>query len=795
MRSILGVSALGLLLSPAFAAPVPQRVEVTRDLWISSYAQEREGNNGASARLKLKGIQEFFLVDLDPAPWRGKRIVRAQLHLHLEGPETLGRITVSTVADEWIEGHGTGYARTPGASSFSWARNGEAQWSGDAPDITGVINAGGGSQWAFGDASARDADGWQVVPVAPDLVQARLDGRSHGFCVMDDVGSEYTRSGNTIQYRSFPNRYVSSREGPRRSAPYFTLWTDEGVPVAAPTPRPRNSVVTPAELPALPPAPPDRAPVFLSCRDEFGVPRGTLELFAARNETIGFSVSAAALDVTLPGLRTTLFAMPLVAGHEDPLVPFEAGGASLAVAALGGSSFVEIHVPKDAAAGRHEGALHIAGRTVPLAVTVWRFTLPDRLSFIPQMNCYGLPGHERDYYRLAHEHRTVLNRLPYGWTGRVDRRSAPVIRADGSWDWAAWDAEFGPLLDGSAFAGLPRAGVPVEVFYLPLNENWPMDHEKHFRGGYWIESAYAGDYWRELRAAAAHFAQHFAAKRWSEPMFEFFLNNKVYFKRDRGNRWDACSAPWIFDEPVNTQDFWALRRFGLEFWRGVAAHPGARFAFRADISRPEWQRDLLDGVVSTEVVSGALRTYRERVIGRAERLGNFVSMYGAANRIGTANIMPAAWCVETWALGADGVVPWQTIGKAGAWQSPDHLALFYPTPGGPVPSLRLKAFRAGQQLTEYLTLYSALAGQSRAAVSAAVLAAPGLRPTLEKRSEADAGTSQYGPEAHHTLTTLRQRLGVWLDHRAPAPRGRWHDPRPPVRDPAAVRAVAVLPAP
>lgn len=826
MRLLLRAPTLGLLLVCTHAAPVPQRVDVTRDLWISSHEKEREGNNGASARLKLKGIQEFFLVDLDPAPLQGKRVVRAQLHLHLEGPETLGRITVSTVADEWIEGRGTGYAQTAGASSFSWRRTGEARWGGGEPDITGVIHASGGSRWDFGDASTRDADGWQVIPVAPDLVQARLDGRSHGFCVMDDVGNEYTRDGNTIHYRSFPNRYVSSREGPRRSAPYFTLWLDEGAAKEAqyhsagaalrrdspdprgikPLPHPTTaemapktqssrSPAVPGALPGIPPAPPDRAPPSVRCRDEFGEPLPALEFFAARNETIGFSVEAASLRVILPGLKTALYSMPLVAGQEDPLVPIDPASAPALAPTESSSIFVEIHVPKDAPAGRQVGTLHVAGRSIPLAVTVWRFTLPDRLSFIPQMNCYSLPGHDRAYYRLAHEHRTALNRLPYGWTGRVDRKYAPVSRADGSWDWTAWDAEFGPLLDGSAFGGLPRAGVPVDVFYLPLNENWPMDHEKHFRGGFWIESAYADDYWREFRAAAARFAQHFAARGWTEPMFEFFLNNKVYFKRDRGNRWDACSAPWIFDEPVNTQDFWALRRFGLEFWRGVAPHPGARFTFRADISRPEWQRDLLDGVTSAEVVSGILRKYRERVIGRAEQFGNFVSMYGAANRIGTPNLMPAAWCVETWALGADGVVPWQTIGKAGAWTTPDHLSLFYPTPAGPVPSLRLKSFRAGQQLTEYLTQYAAVSGQSRAAIGAAVLAEPGLRPALEKRSEADAGTSQFGAAARLTLATLRQRLGTWLDARAPAPRDRWHDPRPAPRDPAAVREIQVLPAP
>jgi hypothetical protein len=238
-------SLLFILLSVSWlrAAAEPRRVEVTRDLWISSYEKEREGNNGASPKLKLKGIQEFFLLDFDPAQLRGKKVVRAQLHLHLEGAETLGRITVSSVADEWEEGRGTGYARTPGASCFRWSRTDERPWSGDGPDITGVINGCGGSTWAMGDASPRDADGWQVVPILPGVVQARLDGRSQGFSVMDDVGSEYTRTGNTIDYRQFPNRYVSSREGKRGNAPYFTLWLEDAE-ASAPAPPPR--VRTPA---------------------------------------------------------------------------------------------------------------------------------------------------------------------------------------------------------------------------------------------------------------------------------------------------------------------------------------------------------------------------------------------------------------------------------------------------------------------------------------------------------------------------------------------------------------------
>ncbi|EDY17452.1 hypothetical protein CfE428DRAFT_4969 [Chthoniobacter flavus Ellin428] len=779
----------------AFAAErqlSPTRVEVSRDLWISSYEKEREGNNGASPKLKLKGIQEFFLIDFDPVPLRGKRVVRAELHVHPEGAESLGRTTVSSIAEEWVEGTGTGYARVPGASCFAWARTDQQRWR--DVDITGSINGAGGSLWGFGDPTPRDSDGWQVIPVAPEVVQARLDGGSYGFCVMDDVGNEYTRHGETIEYRQFPNRFLTSREGSRKTAPYFVLWLDDHPPLLAPHPAPPPNSRDVAKLPELsaPPKGPQHASPF-AAHDEFGEPLASLDFSAARNEAIAFYLetpSAGSVVEEGGGLPVSLFSVRKVEGRFDPLVP---AGWKAAPDSEDAGTYVEIFVPRDASQGSHEITLNVAGKHVRFAVQVWNFTLPDQLSFIPQMNCYGLPGHERDYYRLAHDHRATLNHLLYGWTGKV--KAAPKIAADGQWDWRAWDAEYGPLFDGSAFAGTPRGPIPVEAFYLPLNENWPMDEEGHFRGGYWIENAYDDAYWSQFRHAAAQFAQHFAEKKWTEPVFEFYLNNKVYFKRDRGNRWDACSAPWIFDEPVNTQDFWALRKFGTEFWRGVAANPGAHFAFRADISRPEWQRDLLDGVTNTEVVSGVLRTYRDRVIGRARRLGNQVYMYGSANRIGTANIVPAAWCVETWALGADGVVPWQTIGQESAWTKADELSLFYPTADGPIPSLRLKSFRAGEQLVEYLTLYCALAGEDRDAVGAAVLAEPGMHAVLKKQSEADAGDSLFGPEAHHTFVDLRQRLGAWLDAKAPAPRDRWHDPRPTPQNPNNVRKIAPLPAP
>lgn len=764
------VKTLLALSLAAVSLHAQDRVEVSRDLWISAYSKEVEGSNGGSPKLKLKGIQEFFLIDFDPAPLRGKRVVEAQIHVHLTTPEhPLLRTTVSSIAQDWVEGTGSGYAKVPGASCFAWAKTGEQRWADNAPDITSVVCGEGGSVWGFGDASLPDANGWQIIPIAPEVAQARVDERSHGFYVIDDVGNEYTRDGNAVTFTNFVNRYVSSREDKKANRPFFTLWLEEDT---ADAPKPVNQVspVTAAKLPEAPKV--EAAKPTLPCRDVFGQELASTHFFAAKGESIAFSVAAKLSDVVVnaPGLSVKLYSMPKVATFHDPLVPagFDAGVAE------GDETFVDLLVPKSATTGTVKGSVTVKGVTMPITITVWNFTLPDKLSFLPQMNAYGLPNHGRDYYRLAHEHRVVLNQLPYGWTGKVDE-PAPKIGGDGKWEWAKFDEEFGPLLDGSAFADLPRGAVPVDAWYLLLNENWPMKHDDHFKGGYWIDHAYGDAYWTHFRTAAAEIAKHLEAKGWTEPMFEFYLNNKVYFKKDD---WRKSTAAWIFDEPVHTQDFWALRHFGREFWNAVSPYPKVNLTYRADISRPQWQRELLDHCVNVEVVSGVLRNYWPRVQRRAQECGKLYYMYGSANAIGTPNIANAAWCIESWALGADGVVPWNTIGKADAWQTPDELSVLYPTDNGPVPSLRLKTFRAGQQLAEYLAQYCAVSGQSRDSVMATLRATPGLSATLVKKNEEDAGKSQFGKDTQPAFEALRLSLGSYLDAKAPAPKARWHDPRP-----------------
>ena len=79
--------------------------------------------------------------------------------------------------------------------------------------------------------------------------------------------------------------------------------------------------------------------------------------------------------------------------------------------------------------GTHRGTLTLRLGSdlldIELSLTVWDFTLPDRLGFLPEMNCYNLPTNERDYYRLANLHRTYINRVPYSHRGTVDTGCAP----------------------------------------------------------------------------------------------------------------------------------------------------------------------------------------------------------------------------------------------------------------------------------------------------------------------------------------------------------------------------------
>lgn len=918
---------------PAVPAGDTLRLPVTRDTWFSNVGDEADCNTGGSQRLKLKSTQEMTLLDVDPAPLRGRVIEAATLHLRLAGKERLHRVTVASFASPWVEGTAASHAPQQGSSTFNYQRHPDVPWAFPGSDLTAVTLGAGGTIWRMADASAPDAGGWQGIPVDPAVLSARAAGISHGLLVFDDTGSEWTRQGERFTYGTFPNRFVTSRHAGEANAPYLTVslgaadreppeapaelreeprvfpagrppaghlrvtWrtpqdrgpagvigfeaTVAGKPVprwmvpaagkpgdrvlmrlgdlglepgstvevtvravdaagnvgpagasrfevssAQPEPLPGRAVRPfdqPGPLPQLAGAKiaivdpldkvhpvtgrmiPDEPAGYLSANHLWSAKEKTIRLGAARNEFVAFQVL---VEGRITGLEPSLafsddgavkprvewgrFGYVASKGGPlpDPVVPLDGaldvpnpkdGIAGQTRAAL----LCEVYVPHDAPAGAHHGTLTLrsGGERLELPVTlwVWSFTLPDYLSFLPEMNCYGLPQGERDYYRLAHRHRTVLNRVPYSQSGSIHEGCSPTW--DGHrLDWAAWDKRFGPLLDGTAFADLPRRGVPLEVFYLPLHENWPTAMEDGYRGGYWADSAFSPQYRRAFVEASRQMAEHFAERGWRDTIFQGYLNNKVNFKQ---GGWSRGSSPWLLDEPANFQDTWALRFFGAAFCEGAgparSAQGGPKMLYRCDISRPQWQRNSLDHVLGYNVVGGGpFRRYHRLVMQRKEDFHQVVVDYGTTNPIEASNMQPVGWCLDSWTLGSDGVLPWQTVGRDGSWKQADQLALFYPGgPAGlktPVPSIRLKAYRRGQQDVEYLQMWQNERGRARWAMRDAVLTSLKLKARQEATGaaagEEDAGRVSFAELRPQDAWALRVRVAKALSQLGPKPQRR-----------------------
>ena len=72
------------------------------------------------------------------------------------------------------------------------------------------------------------------------------------------------------------------------------------------------------------------------------------------------------------------------------------------------------------------------------------------------------------------------------------------------------------------------------------------------------------------------------------------------------------------------------------------------------------------------------------------------------------NVSMRAWCWRVWLNEGDGLLPWSAVRGSAAWERAEPLTVCYPgTKFGknePSGSLRLKAYRRGQQDIEYLVL-------------------------------------------------------------------------------------------
>lgn len=502
--------------------------------------------------------------------------------------------------------------------------------------------------------------------------------------------------------------------------------------------------------------------------------------------------------------------------YPDPLIPLH-GAFDLPAADNGVPNqrvqpvFVDIYIPHDAAPGLHHGSIAVRAsgkllRSIPVEVRVLPFSLPDNLNFIVDLNAYGgvnsgygiqrgTPEYRKllqAYHRLAHLNRANLDILGYSHSGTTEPDQTPPLTGKGAdtkiVSWKDWDAHFGPLVSGSAFADLPRASVPVPIIYLALFENWPGDLRKMYKYNIAdrprtkeeyqqliarhaleagpIDQGFPREYQDRLSAVARQFAEHIRENKWTRTKYQIFFNDKYYYKDPTRSPSARGVSWWLLDEPNHHDDYRALSFFGWLGKRWLKDYPDVPMIFRTDISYVEYMRDQLTGQIDLNCTSQHFFTKNRYLMGHRNRFGRSYWNYASTNHPRETNVTMRAWCWRAWVGGADGIVPWNSVQGMEAWDRAEPLTVFYVGKkfglDKPFGCLRLKAFRRGEQDAEYLNLLARKNRWDREAVEHAVAGALDLSTNVRRQNEEDAGALSFEHIDDADLDQLRLRIAAAL---------------------------------
>ncbi len=431
--------------------------------------------------------------------------------------------------------------------------------------------------------------------------------------------------------------------------------------------------------------------------------------------------------------------------YPDLLVPFHAAGGEFKVRPFAvpdpqlttfagleqrnQALFIDLYVPRWAPPGSYRGTIRLlvegqVARELELVVEVRDFTLPEAIHYGVEFNCYGDIGPgwklahttetaarhdslERVVHRALHEHRIHLDRMPYSHNpaGQASFRCAPTLSTGAGAalavsDWSDYDRRFGPLFDGSAFAGNPRDRQPVAFYYLPFHTEWPVRMPVPRGPAVFTDRQYIEGWTRIV----TEFERHLEEKGWTRTTFFCYQNEKEQFGYQ----------PWDLDEPTRPQDYEAINFFAGMFHRGRTGRGLARLAYRCDMGHFSYLKGELDQAVDSWVINRG--DYPESTVRRQLAQGDFAWTYGAAPRIDQSLAGNCAVHFWTFRRGARGYCYWDTFSAWGgdAWNAndPGETNLFYPGMAGErdmvghtvCPSLRMKAIREAAEMMEGLEL-------------------------------------------------------------------------------------------
>ncbi len=367
---------------------------------------------------------------------------------------------------------------------------------------------------------------------------------------------------------------------------------------------------------------------------------------------------------------------------------------------------MDLWIPADAVPGVYKGnALLEASKkhiTLPIQLRVLAATVPETDVVVIDHNSYGslwladlynnteVPSDKsfrlsQAYHRLFYEHRGVFHQLGYGHGGKVGPEFAPRIAGSGRekhiLDWDSYDRNYGPLFDGSAFAGSRRGARPIPFVYLPINPEWPASFL------WWGEPGYES----EFMNVVSEMERHFREKGWTQTRFEMFFNHKKRYK----------AFPWDGDEVRFPEDDRYFMEYSRLLKKSIPADSTVKFGFRSDSSwAMERQFKVLAGIVNFWVCSGTIFSWYPYAPKMLEKRGDIVWIYGEAPGVTEVASAITFNPLRVWLYGIDGFVHWLTVSPGkDPWFHFDGGTTVLAYPGerfgfaGPIPSLRLKLQR------------------------------------------------------------------------------------------------------
>ncbi len=454
---------------------------------------------------------------------------------------------------------------------------------------------------------------------------------------------------------------------------------------------------------------------------------------------------------------------------------------------------VDIYIPKSAGHGIYKGSLDItldeAKVALPIEIKVYNFSLPDKLSFWCEFNCYNIPRDHLDYHRLAHQNRCVFN--PWRYQPLVKRIGKTLTL-----DWNEYDKQVGPLLSGEAFENNRRSGVPTPVMYLPFEDNWPVRLTKstykyngpwvslkgwkvnrqgrtyrnavkqlneHYLKSDYIGKALSKDYQDGFARAAKLFIEHFNTMCWNRTEMQCFYGGKKTHRIDYGSEmW------WQTDEPIHWDDWLALQFFD-NLWTKTIQDTDAdlnMWVARGDISRPKWQGKVMDGVMQVQYGGMGSEPNNTRLQLLKEQTGVRIRDYGGLGYEGMSYSQAISTVLNVYLSGGDAFLPWQTLGKDDSLDKNNTTTLFVPGDRfglSVVADMRLKAFRSGEQLIEYCVLLAKKKKLSREQIKEFVSQFLKMDMKLTDTSPENADAKQSTTLMAWKVSELRKQLAKLIE--------------------------------